>query len=78
VKRNAIYREQDLMPVLDVSSKKFFTPRLWQLNADDYADAFYEAFENADSFEDLPAWAQTAILEAEKHSPEVETVSVSR
>jgi hypothetical protein len=41
----------------------------WQLNANELEDAFYRAFENADAFEDLPDWAQTAILEAEKKYP---------
>jgi hypothetical protein len=42
----------------------------WQINGDELGETFDEAFDSADTFEDLPEWAQTAILEAEKRHPD--------
>jgi hypothetical protein len=42
----------------------------WQLNGDELGEVFHNAFRQADSFQELPDWMQTAILEAEKRHPD--------
>jgi hypothetical protein len=46
------------------------THEAWQLNADEWAEKAQHAFVNAESFDDLPDWLRTALLEAEKRYPE--------